>query len=192
MNYLAHLLLSDRSEEWLVGALLGDFVKGRLDGHAYPRDVLAAIRLHRRIDSFVDRHAAFAASRRRISAPRRRFAGVLIDLFYDHHLAARWERYADESFAAFRARAYRAFAAHAGHLPPRARHVAAAMARDDWLSGYRRIDGIDRALRGIDRRLRRPGPLAGGVRELQRDYTGFADDFERLYPDLLALASGAR
>jgi acyl carrier protein phosphodiesterase len=151
--------------------------------------VVTGIRLHRRIDSYVDCHPAFRTSRARVSAPRRRFAGILVDLFYDHFLSRDWARHADEPLPGFCQRAYRAFDRHAELLPPLARRIAAAMAAGDWLAGYGRLAGIEHALRGVDRRLSRPGPLAGGLVELQRDYSGYAADFELLLPDLRALAA---
>ncbi|MEM8778255.1 MAG: DUF479 domain-containing protein, partial [Cyanobacteria bacterium P01_G01_bin.49] len=36
MNYLAHLLLAEDSPESRLGNLLGDFVKGKLEGKSLP------------------------------------------------------------------------------------------------------------------------------------------------------------
>lgn len=51
MNYLAHLYLAPDDDESLLGNLMGDFVKGPLDGRFSP-GIAAGIRLHRHIDSF--------------------------------------------------------------------------------------------------------------------------------------------
>ena len=189
MNYLAHLYLSAGSTEALVGGLLGDFVKGPLRADRFPPRVLAAIALHRRIDSFVDTHPAVGRSRVRFAPGFRRYAGILLDLFHDHFLARDWDQYADEPLPRFTARAYRAFARHEALLPARALRVTRAMARDDWLGAYADPDGIRRALHGLSRRLSRRNPLAAGHVELARDYRALEADFHELLPAVRAFAA---
>ena len=52
--------------------------------------------LHRRIDSFADTHPAFRRSRGRVSAARRRVAGIMVDMFYDHFLARHWGQFSGQ------------------------------------------------------------------------------------------------
>jgi acyl carrier protein phosphodiesterase len=66
--------------------------------------------LHRRIDSFSDTHAAFRRSRARVSEVRRRFGGIMVDMFYDHFLAVHWQRFSPEPLTAFTAETYRLIA----------------------------------------------------------------------------------
>jgi len=99
MNFLAHLYLADPQPLGLLGSLMGDFVKGPLGGR-YPEPITRGIMLHRRIDTFTDAHAVVRASRTRISPGRRRFAGIMIDVFYDHFLARDWARYCPEQLKA--------------------------------------------------------------------------------------------
>ena len=57
MNYLAHLFLSPHDEDWHLGSLLGDFVKGPIDTQletVHSQNVINGIRLHRKIDTFSD------------------------------------------------------------------------------------------------------------------------------------------
>ncbi|TEL14247.1 DUF479 domain-containing protein [Pseudomonas aeruginosa] len=86
MNYLAHLHLGGPQPAQLLGSLYGDFVKGRLQGQ-WPDEIERAIQLHRRIDAFTDSHPLVHAAKRRFPLERRRFAGVLLDVFFDHCLA---------------------------------------------------------------------------------------------------------
>ena len=86
MNYLAHLFLSDGTPESLIGNLLGDFVKGSIE-NIYSLKIIEGIYLHRKIDSFTDSHPIFRSSKRLIGVDRRRFSGIMIDVFYDHFLA---------------------------------------------------------------------------------------------------------
>ena len=100
MNFLGHCLLAGADPGLRIGGLTGDFFKGRLPGHL-PAQIAAEVALHRLIDSFADSHPAYRRSR--VGSGRRRFADGMIDMFYDHVLAAHWGRFSDESLEAFAA-----------------------------------------------------------------------------------------
>lgn len=192
MNYLAHLYVSAESPDAMLGSLLGDFVKGRLvDDGRYPLAVLHAVALHRRVDSFANGHPTFRRSVGRVAPGLRRYAGVLVDLFYDHFLARAWPSLVDEPLAAFSGRVYAVLAHHAQLLPVRMRPLAEAMSRDDWLVGYGRAENIDRALRGLARR-RGAQPLTAGYVELMRNYAGFEADSREFLEALVTFTDGAR
>ncbi|MBA1146029.1 DUF479 domain-containing protein [Ectothiorhodospiraceae bacterium WFHF3C12] len=192
MNYLAHLHLAEDSDDALVGNLLGDFVKGRPERLDYPDAIRRGILLHRRVDSFTDRHPVFRTSRARLGAPYRRFAGIIIDLAYDHFLARDWADYHDEPLPSFAARTYRALARHHHRLPPRLQRMAPVMSEQDWLSAYRELDNIERSLAGIARRLSRPTPLPWAGEQLRLHYAGLEADFNAFMPDLEAFARAER
>lgn len=190
MNYLAHLHLGGPQPAQLLGSLYGDFVKGPLDGR-FAAEVEAAIRLHRRIDAFTDSHPRVRAAVARFPAERRRYAGILLDLFFDHCLASDWEAYADEPLALFSARVYGVLAAEA-ELPGRLALIAPRMAEQDWLGGYREFAVLERVLGNLQRRLSRPAALDGALAELEYLYQPLREDFRAFYPELIAFAAAAR
>src|ERR1051325_10142199 len=100
MNYLAHLFLAEDDPESLLGNLLGDFVKGAKKDD-YPDSIRRGIELHRKVDRFTDAHRVVRSSLSLISPARRRFAGVLVDIFYDHLLAKDWQIYSSVPLATF-------------------------------------------------------------------------------------------
>ena len=100
MNYLAHLHLGGQRPEELLGSLYGDFVKGRLQGQYSPA-IESAIQLHRSIDVFTDAHPLVDQSLSRFTQTRRRYAGIVLDVFFDHCLARDWARYADQPLERF-------------------------------------------------------------------------------------------
>ena len=100
MNYLAHAVLSPDDDEIRAGNVCADLVKGRVDGVVAP-GIAAGIALHRAIDRFADRHHAFKSCLGCIAAPRRRYAGVILDIFFDHCLARCWNDYATVDFDTF-------------------------------------------------------------------------------------------
>ncbi|HEX9178819.1 MAG TPA: ACP phosphodiesterase [Burkholderiales bacterium] len=192
MNFFAHAYLAGPDPADRLGGMLGDFVKGPLPA-GLPGAVAAGVSLHRRIDSFADTHSAFRASRARVSAERRRYSGIMIDLFYDHFLARHWAEFSAEPLEDFTAGTYALLARHATLLPPRLAQVFPYMRREDWLRSYRELASVGEALDSMSRhRLTRPNPLAGAARELEADYAAFERDFRSFLPDALAFAGRTR
>lgn len=154
MNFLAHAWLAGDAPADRLGGLIGDFVKGTLPA-GLPAELAEGVRLHRRLDSFADTHPAFLRSRERISPARRRVAGVMVDMFYDHFLAARWGDFDTRPLLDFTRGAYRLMADHESILPPRLRALLPRMQADDWLASYRSVDALAYALDRMALRLTR-------------------------------------
>lgn len=189
MNYLAHLFLAGENPDHLVGHMLGDFVRPR-EIAAYSPATQAGIRMHQQVDAFSDSHPAFAASRRRFQPPYRRYAGILVDLVYDHFLATHWDDYSPrEALPRFTQRAYAVLASRQAILPARLRGMLPHMIADDWLSSYRDLDNVSRALRGISRRLRHENPLGDTLAALRADYAGLENDFRVFFPELIQFSA---
>ncbi|MBS7663755.1 DUF479 domain-containing protein [Pseudomonas lalucatii] len=190
MNYLAHLHLGGDAPAQLLGSLYGDFVKGPLAGQ-WPAEIEAAIRLHRRIDAFTDGHALQVRSRARFPAARRRYAGILLDLFFDHCLALHWADYAEQPLDRFTARVYQVLADEAV-LPGRLALIAPRMAAQDWLGSYSDFAVLEQVLAAMQRRLSRPEGLDGAMAELERLYVPLSEDFRLFYPELQRFAAAER
>ncbi|MFV3385619.1 ACP phosphodiesterase [Pseudomonas sp. NY15364] len=186
MNYLAHLHLGGDAPSQLLGSLYGDFVKGPLNGR-WPAQIEAAIRLHRRIDAFTDSHPLQARARARFPVERRRTAGMLLDLFFDHCLARDWPMCATPPLDHFTGRVYRVLAAEPD-LPGRLALMAPRMAAQDWLGSYREFAVLEQVIAGRQRRLSKPQLLDGSLAELEQLYEPLSEDFSALYPELMAFA----
>ena len=92
MNFLAHAYLSFDKPEILTGNMIGDFVKGVNFTHL-PSEIQKGVQLHRKIDSFTDKHSVFKKTVFRISDKHGKYRFVIADLFYDHFLATNWKEY---------------------------------------------------------------------------------------------------
>lgn len=143
MNYLAHLHLGGPQPAQLLGSLYGDFVKGRLQGQ-WPDEIERAIQLHRRIDAFTDSHPLVHAAKRRFPLERRRFAGVLLDVFFDHCLARDWNDYADEPLPQFVERVYGTLRT-ASPLPERLARIAPRDGGPGLVGQLPRVRGLARS-----------------------------------------------
>lgn len=191
MNYLAHAFLSRSSPELLIGGLLGDFVKGRERLQQYSPTVCAGIRLHRAIDRYTDAHAIVHASCALVSPSRRRFAAILVDVFYDHFLARHWLRYTGQPLESFTQQVYSTLLPDIASYPERLQRILPRMAADDWLASYAEIESVDAAVHGIARRFQRfarAAALADGVQELLQHYTALEQHFLEFFPELRRFA----
>lgn len=179
MNYLVHLYLSDPEPEVRLGNLLGDWVKGPLDPGAWPPGVLRGLRQHRALDSFCVSCEPVRQSRRRIHARFGHWRAVLVDIFYDHLLAADWHNHHTRPLTAFAADCYRLFDLYHDILPTEFRPVAARMRTHDWLSSYADPATVPLVLGRMAERVRRPNPLAAGAGELKRHRNELQTDMRR-------------
>ncbi|MCK5774848.1 MAG: DUF479 domain-containing protein, partial [Bacteroidales bacterium] len=94
MNFLAHIYLSGKNKDIALGNLIGDMVKGR-SYEKYEQDIRIGLLLHRAIDDFTDKHELFLKSKRLLSQDFNRYAGIVLDIYYDHFLATHWRHYCD-------------------------------------------------------------------------------------------------
>ena len=189
MNYLAHLLLAGDQPELVVGAILADFVRSR-QGERYSDGIRAGIRLHVRIDSFTDAHAIVAVSKSRMKPPYRRFAGVLVDVFYDHFLARNWEAYSPAiPLEEFARQSYAVLWDAREILPEKLQRILPSMIEQDWLTSYRDVESIDRALQGLARRVRKETPLPHAISVLREHAAELESDFNEFFPQLVEFAA---
>lgn len=188
MNYLAHLFLSEGTPESLIGNLLGDFVKGSA-ANLYPEEIRNGIDLHRKVDSYTDSHAIVRSSKSLVCAQRRRFAGVLVDVFYDHFLAKNWREYSEVPLRDFARIAYKVLQDNRDILPESLKRVMPQIIARDLLGSYQQINGIDNALNRMSARIKRTNNLAGGVEDLTVNYQQLESDFRAFFPDLISYAA---
>ena len=159
MNFLAHLVLAGDDEDLRLGAMLGDFVKGRAELNRYYPGLRTGILLHRHIDSFVDGLPAVAELRSALTPEFRRYGGIITDLILDHELACDRKRWQRHSLEAFDGDVRAMLARHDEWLPEGLRRFMRYADRRGLFSAYRQKSEILHSLRGIGRRLSRPNPL---------------------------------
>lgn len=188
MNFLAHLFLGPQEPQRALGSLLGDFVKGPLGSLQLPEQVKQGVWLHRRIDGFTDAHPMVIRSKRRVSSDRRRYAGIMVDMFYDHLLAAHWSRYSDLPIERFTQVMYTVLLAQHTDIPESAWPIIQRMAQQDWLTSYAQLPNLHQAVNNISRRFTRVTTLPGGVAELETQYGGFEEDFLLFMPEVIEFA----
>lgn len=193
MNYLAHLYLARHSDDAMLGALLGDFVFGVSGPNAYPLPIRNEILLHRRIDRTTDAHPSVVAARALFTDGRRRYAGIALDVYYDHLLARDWAQWSELDLDTFTARFYAHLLANHAQLPARLQTIAPLMAQHDWLGSYRQRASVDHAVRRIATRLsRNSDKLVACLEDLRTHEPAIERGFDALLSDLVAQAAVLR
>ena len=194
VNYLAHAWLARHSDDAILGAILGDFVFGQSGLQDWPPAVRAEIVRHRRIDLYTDAHPAVVVARGLFDdAGLRRYAGIVLDVHFDHCLARDWSRWNDTPLGDFTARVYRVLLARRDALPPRLHAIAPRMAAHDWLGSYVQRGNVDHAVRGIATRLSRNGDkLVACLDVLRVEEARIEAAFEAFFPDLVDAAAAMR
>jgi acyl carrier protein phosphodiesterase len=184
MNYLAHLYLARHDDDAMLAALLSDFV-GSSQLEAWPMAQQREIRLHWQVDSYTDGHAAVKALRELFPDGRRRYAGIALDVYFDHLLARDWARFHPEPLDDFSSRVYGLLRAQAERLPERLRRLAPLMISGDWLGSYRQRDSVDLAVRRIATRLSRNGDrLVACLPLLRANEPAVQAGFAAFFPEL--------
>ena len=188
MNYLAHLYLSGMNENIIIGNFIADHVKGKMMLKFHP-EIQAGIHLHRKIDGFTDSHPVFMSTCNRLYPGYKKYAGVIADMFYDHFLSANWERYSKESIDSFTSAMYRILMKHFFRLPVRTQQMLPFMAKNNWLKAYGTLEGIGRALSGLEKhRASFASHMGEAVHELETNYTKYKQEFETFFPEVKAYA----
>ncbi len=155
---------------------MGDFVKGTVSTDL-PDQLSRHLKLHRHIDRLTQNNEFFQISRRRLD-PRFRYArSILVDVFYDHFLAIRWNEYSSQPLADFAQDIYCGLQECFDLLPSPLQNQLPRMIEYDWLTSYQRTDVIQRVLIRLEERLQHKIPLSEGFDQLGLSQTELETDF---------------
>lgn len=176
MNYLVHLYLSGEDPQRQLGGLMGDFVKGPIPKN-YPQKICDGLRLHRRIDSLAHNNQHTRKSRQRIQNKYGHARGIIVDIFYDHLLAADWTAFSEIPLEEYAASIYHLLEQHYSLLPKGLQQIVPRMKEHNWLVSYRHHDVVVKALQRIAQRLSRELPLHQAIEDLARHKELFKADF---------------
>ena len=188
MNFLAHFILAKPTDASRVGALLGDYVRGTPESliGQFPDEVIEGIILHRRIDRFTDEHPVFLACKQWLRKDRRKLAGIIIDIYFDHFLAKHWQRFGEGELETFISKLYELLDRRADWLTPELRKIVPRMKDEDWLYASRSIEGLGLTFQRMSCRRDFLKPIIAAEEDLKRHYIKFERAFLDFYPKLQA------
>lgn len=191
MNHLAHAWLAGNDDDLRLGGMLGDFVHGRLEYSELPPRVIEGIRLHRAIDTFTDAHPEVLAAKAVLPPPYRRYAGILLDMWFDHCLARDFSRWSSQPLGEFSDELRALLRRQDALLPPALHRFRHYMELHDLPAGYADPAILGQALNGIGQRLRHANPMASALPVLQQHDALLQPHFEAFLPQLRTFADSA-
>ena len=188
MNFLAHLYLSHNHPKVMLGNFIGDFVKGRNVAERYEPGIATGIELHRAIDEYTDSHEVVKESKNRLRPKYRHYSGVIVDVFYDHFLAANWSDYHEQPLREYAAHAYYLVQSNLISLPDQVGSMLPYMIQTNWLVSYSEIEGVNRALTGMSRRTPFESKMNEASADLREHYNDFQKEFKAFFPDAITFS----
>jgi acyl carrier protein phosphodiesterase len=186
LNFIAHLYLSGTNEGLMVGNFIADAVKGRADFEMFPSFIQKGIILHRKIDTFTDNHTVFRQSKSILVPKYNHYAGVLVDVFYDHFLTIHWDYYSQESLPLFSSRCENSIEAHWDYIPEKMRMFFRYMRKYDRIKGYNDLNTIKNVLSGMSRRTSFASHMEKATLDLQQNFKELESQFKVFFPELQA------
>ena len=188
MNFLAHIYLSGDNDLIKIGNFMADGIRGK-QFENYPLEIQKGIVLHRSIDTFTDAHPIFRQSTKRLHQNYHHYAGVIVDVLYDHFLAKNWKNYSDEKLTDFVDHFYQSLVQNKQLLSDRTVTIMPIMFKENWLVAYASINGIQHILTQMDRRTKNQSNMRFAVQDLTDFYTEFENEFTTFFKELIVFSN---
>ena len=183
MNFLAHIFLSQNIAKVKIGNFIADSVRGNNFGDFDP-EVQKGIILHRSIDTFTDAHPIFRVGTKRLHSRYHHYAGVILDVFYDHFLARNWSRYSSIPLQEHNHQFYDLLEKNLDWMPERIEKILPIMRSQDWLTTYATIGGLSEILFQMDRRTKLVSKMQFAPEELEEYYDEYEAEFFEFFEEL--------
>ena len=162
---------------------MGDFIRG-VNISQLPESIARGVQNHQAVDRFTDSHAGVKRLKASFSDQRRRYAGIILDVVFDHFLIKHWRMYSKEDLGAFTDYCYESLLSFQHMMPERMSHRVEWMVRFDLLNSYAELKGIANALNGISGRIRFENRLAGAIEEVADHYEILQQGFMEFFAEL--------
>lgn len=183
MNFLAHIHLSGENEFIKIGNFMADGVRGK-QYENFPQEIQKGILLHRAIDTFTDAHPLFRQSTKKLHSRYHHYAGVIVDMYYDHFLAKNWSDYHNESLALYSEKFYQSLLDNHSILTSKTQHLLPYMVEYNWLVNYQSVPGLERILSQMDHRTKNQSLMRFATEELVAHYDEFEAEFLLFYKEV--------
>lgn len=183
MNFLAHIHLSGENELIKIGNFMADGVRGK-QYENFPIDIQKGILLHRAIDTFTDSHPIFRQSTKKLHSRYHHYAGVIVDMYYDHFLAKNWKSYSTETLEKYTAQFYQSLLNNPTILTTKTQNLLPYMMEYNWLVNYQSINGLERILSQMDHRTKNQSLMRFATEELVAHYDEFESEFALFYKEV--------
>ena len=183
MNFLAHIYLSGDNDLLKIGNFMADSVRGNRYLE-YPDELRKGILLHRYIDTFTDAHPIYRKSKHRFHEKYGHYAGVIMDIVYDHFLAKNWNSYFNENLEVYAENFYILMQSNFDILTPKTQNLLPYMIDQNWLVQYASSEGLEMILFQMDYRTKHRVNMQEAIVEVQLYYTELETEFTLFFEEL--------
>jgi acyl carrier protein phosphodiesterase len=168
----------------MIGNFIGDTVKGRKYEGLQPV-VRKGVLMHRAIDDFTDRHPINAKIRKLLHPEFGKYAGVYLDMYYDHFLAAGWNDFSEVSLMKFCTGFYLDALFRFKYLPFKIRVLLYMFIAGNRLKNYANLDKFEESLEYMHKHSNLPRTGRDAVECLTNNYEVLKGAFYEFFPLLV-------
>lgn len=184
MNFLAHVQLSHGIDQVITGNLVADGYKGK-KYQVLPMGIQHGIILHRRIDELTDTFEPVRAMKRKLVPYFGRYAGVALDVYFDHILSVNWEKFYELDLETTVENSHQALRANFEHVSPESRLFLDRLIAYRWLISYRQKQDLERIFHQMSHRFGL-NQLKNSMLPLEKHFQELNETFIVLYPLLVS------
>ena len=183
MNFLAHIYLSGNNDFIKIGNFMADSIHGKRYLE-YSGDLQKGILLHRYIDTFTDAHPIYRKSKHRFHEKYGHYAGVIMDIVYDHFLAKNWNSYFNDNLEVYAANFYSLMQRNFDLLTPKTQNLLPYMIEQNWLVQYASLEGLEVILFQMDYRTKHRVNMQEAIVEVNFFYNELESEFKLFFEEL--------
>jgi acyl carrier protein phosphodiesterase len=185
LNFLAHLSLSERNEDLMIGNFIADAVRSS-QWSQYNSTIVKGIQLHHKIDFYTDNHPVVERSKKLLRPNHAKYTPVVVDILYDHFLAKNYNDFYETELGQFASETYAMLKRRWDDLPEAIQHMLPYMERGNWLVNYGNEQGLARVFNGMSRRANFKNQMQDATEDLREYYEDLEEHFSNFYPKLMA------
>lgn len=186
MNFIAHIHLSGDSPTILVGNYIADLIRPK-ELSTLSEEVMNGVLVHRFIDTYTDAHQINRDVLDSLYPHHRKYAPVLLDIYYDYFLIRHWSQFSTIPFSEVCERTYGVLADHLDEIPVRVQTKIENLLNKRWLeTAYGSIEGLERTFSFLKLRMSRPELIHGACQTLIDLDSELEEAFLKFYPQLMA------
>ncbi|HJS01190.1 MAG TPA: acyl carrier protein phosphodiesterase, partial [Flavobacterium sp.] len=129
-------------------------------------------------------HPVFRQSTKRLHQNYHHYAGVIVDIFYDHFLAKNWSHYSEENLENYTSLFYQSLHNNYEFLSDKTKQILPYIEKQNWLLSYQTIEGIQQILTQMDRRTKNSSNMRFASEELRTHYADFEKEFTLFFEEI--------
>ena len=114
-----------------------------------------------------------------------KYAGIIIDIFYDHFLASLWDDFSSLSLQEFVNRTYDLLKRNYKVLPEAIKRWFPTFLENNWMMAYQSVGGIELVLERMAANTSLPNHAGYAVEVLSERYDSFKSDFLEFFPSII-------